>query len=190
MASTIPDSVYNFCRDPRSVSSLLATDPDLTPGEAAKKLYHPDNFTVSEGKPPTERIPASHEELRRAYECGKWGPTRPSELFLRIFHDSLGPLRHDPLMGVCSPSLLGSCGVLPLTVVAPLPDICRHMVSVVCDFRNSILAVKIICTSNTLGCDDCPVVAYKSRVVVQAHALIDNTKFLLNEMWKAEKKFG
>jgi hypothetical protein len=26
-----------------------------------------------------------------------------------------------------SPSLMGSCGVCPLSVIAPLPDICRHM---------------------------------------------------------------
>lgn len=26
-----------------------------------------------------------------------------------------------------SPPLLGSCGVVPLTIIAPLPDICQHM---------------------------------------------------------------
>lgn len=101
----------------------------MSPGEAAKKLYHPDDFSISEGHPPKERIPASAEELERAYQCGNFGPTRPSDTFLRIFHDSLIPLNHDPLMGVCSPSLIGSSGVIPLTIIGPLPDICRHMVS-------------------------------------------------------------
>ena len=30
-------------------------------------------------------------------------------------------------MGMTSPSLMGSSGVVPLTIIAPLPDICRHM---------------------------------------------------------------
>ncbi|GAB7352846.1 hypothetical protein MBLNU459_g3455t1 [Dothideomycetes sp. NU459] len=126
-SNRISDKLYNFCRNPESVSSLLAQNPSLTPGDAAKKLYHPDSVSVSEGTPPHERVPASAEELQRAYDCGNWGPTKPSELFLRIFHDSLLPLEHDPLMGCCSPSLVGSCGVIPLTIIAPLPDICRHM---------------------------------------------------------------
>lgn len=31
------------------------------------------------------------------------------------------------MSGVVSPQLLGSTGVLPLTIVAPLPDLCRHL---------------------------------------------------------------
>lgn len=124
----ITDKVYKMCTDKQSVSSLLAQDPTLTPGAAATKLYHPDTVSISEGAPPKDRSPATPEELERAYQCGNFGPTRPSELFLRIFHDSLMPLEHDPLMGVCSPSLIGSSGVMPLTIIGPLPDICRHMV--------------------------------------------------------------
>ena len=129
MASTkISDHVHKLCTTPESVSSLLAKNPKLSPGEAAKQLYHPEGIRISEPGLPKSRVPASAEELQRAYECGNWGPTKPSELFLRIFHDSLLPLNHDPLMGCCSPSLVGSCGAVPLTVLAPLEDICRHMV--------------------------------------------------------------
>ena len=127
MATTISDKLYNFCRAGESVSSVLARDPSVTPGEIAKKLYHPDNVSINEGKPPSHRTPATDNDLRRAYECGKFGATKPSELFLRVFHDSLLPLERDPLMGCCSPSLVGSIGVMPLTVIGPLPDICRHM---------------------------------------------------------------
>lgn len=96
--SRISDKVYDLCRNGQSVSSSIAADPSLTPGEAAKHLFHPDTFSISEGNPPVQRVPASEEDLQRAYDCGKWGPTRPSELFLRIFHDSLLPLEHDPLV--------------------------------------------------------------------------------------------
>ncbi|KAL2351937.1 hypothetical protein BJ546DRAFT_989692 [Cryomyces antarcticus] len=127
MVHQISDKVYNLCRSPESVSSVLAAHPTLSPGEAAKKLYGSEGVSVTESKPPRERAPATPEDLERAYQCGQFGPTRPSELFLRVFHDSLCPLEHDPLMGCCSPSLVGSCGVLPLTIIGPLPDICRHM---------------------------------------------------------------
>lgn len=31
------------------------------------------------------------------------------------------------MSGLISPSLMGSCGVVPLTIIGPLSDICRHM---------------------------------------------------------------
>lgn len=31
------------------------------------------------------------------------------------------------MAGVVSPPLMGSHGIAPLTIVAPLPDLCRHM---------------------------------------------------------------
>lgn len=31
------------------------------------------------------------------------------------------------MSGMTSPPLMGSCGVVPLTIIAPLLDICRHM---------------------------------------------------------------
>jgi hypothetical protein len=124
---SLSEQVEGLCRNPHSVSQALAEDPSLSPGEAAKKLYHPDNISISEGRVPSTRTPATEEELERALQCGKFA-SPPSELFLRVFHDSLMPLHHDPLMGCCSPSLLGSSGTCPLTIVSGLPDICRHMV--------------------------------------------------------------
>ena len=48
-------------------------------------------------------------------------------VILQIYHDSLCPLEKNPMVGVVSPPLMGSQGVLPLTIVAPLLDICHHM---------------------------------------------------------------
>jgi phosphatidylserine/phosphatidylglycerophosphate/cardiolipin synthase-like enzyme len=36
-------------------------------------------------------------------------------------------LEKKTLAGVVSPSLMGSHGVVPLTIIAPLPDLCRHI---------------------------------------------------------------
>jgi hypothetical protein len=48
-----------------------------------------------------------------------------------MYHDVLVTLEKNPLVGVCSPSLIGSTGVCPLTIMAPVPDICRHMSNVI-----------------------------------------------------------
>lgn len=45
----------------------------------------------------------------------------------QVYHDALCCLEKNPMSGVVSPQLLGSTGVLPLTIVAPLPDLCRHL---------------------------------------------------------------
>jgi hypothetical protein len=127
MPNTRSDRVFNWCTSDSSVSAELAKNPNLSPQEASKSLFGSEGISISEKKPPVERVPATAEDLERAYQCGKFGPTRPSELFLRIFHDALVTLESDPLMGVVSPSLMGSCGAIPLTVIGPLADICRHM---------------------------------------------------------------
>jgi phosphatidylserine/phosphatidylglycerophosphate/cardiolipin synthase-like enzyme len=120
--------VYAWCTSKDSVSNELAKDPSLSPGQAVEKLYGAgDGISLSEKKAPSDREPATQEDLERAFQCGNFGPTKPSELFLRIFHDALLPLEHDPMMGCVSPSLMGSYGAIPLTVIAPLPDIVRHM---------------------------------------------------------------
>jgi hypothetical protein len=82
----ISDQVYKFCTAEESVSSVLAQDPTLSPGEAWKKLYGHHTPGEKEGKKVTEepRALITPEELKRAKECGKWGPTEPSELFLRV----------------------------------------------------------------------------------------------------------
>ena len=44
-----------------------------------------------------------------------------------MYRDVLLTLDVDPMVGMTSPPLMGSSGVIPLTVIGPLPDICRHM---------------------------------------------------------------
>lgn len=58
--------------------------------------------------------------------------------WLQIYNDVLHALRGDPLGGVCSPSLLGSNGVCPLTIIATIPDICRHMSNLIARAEHEI----------------------------------------------------
>jgi hypothetical protein len=36
----------------------------------------------------------------------------------KIYHDALGPVEQDPAAAMVSPSLMGSCGVVPLTIIS------------------------------------------------------------------------
>ena len=128
-----------LCCGTETVSSLLAADSSgsLSPSEASTKLYGGHGLSVHECKPPRERHPASPEDLELALQCANFGPTRPSDLFLNIWHDSLHALDHDSLAGLVSPPLMGSSGVIPLTIIGPLPDICRHMVRIEANSRNN-----------------------------------------------------
>ncbi|KAF2803956.1 uncharacterized protein BDZ99DRAFT_511749 [Mytilinidion resinicola] len=133
MATHISEKVYNYCTDRASVSAAYARAPDTPPGKIAATLYGPGgatgdrNVSVLEPKASKDRAPATPEDLERAYQCGRFGDTRPSELFLRAYHDALLTLEHDPLMGCVSPSLMGSRGCLPLSIVGSIVDVCRHM---------------------------------------------------------------
>ncbi|KAF2714268.1 hypothetical protein K504DRAFT_473363 [Pleomassaria siparia CBS 279.74] len=127
MALKISDKTYKYCTAPRSVSSEVAKDPTKSPGHFQEKLYGGNHPAITGLPPINERKPASKEDLVRARECGNWGNAEPSELFLQCFHDALCSLEHDPIAGMVSPSLMGSSGVIPLSIIAPLPDIVRHM---------------------------------------------------------------
>ncbi|KIX05212.1 uncharacterized protein Z518_06084 [Rhinocladiella mackenziei CBS 650.93] len=126
----IPEKVYDLCQSGISVSSKLAENPNLSPHEACKRLFGVDiedevvtkNLDLSKAGP---------SDLEQARKCGKWGNATPSNLFLRIYHDVLCTLEKNPLVGVCAPSLMGSSGVCPLTIMATVPDICRHMSNVI-----------------------------------------------------------
>lgn len=75
------DDIVRLCTSADSVSSLLAVTPSLSAGEAWQKLYGDYKPAASTGKKQ-----ADDADLDRAAQCGKWGPTRPSDLFLCVRH--------------------------------------------------------------------------------------------------------
>ena len=140
MKPQVTSAVVKLCQAEETVSSELAKDPSLSPGEVATKIYGKREST---GKPSRdadhELNPASADDLKQALSCGRWGPNPPGELFLRVYHDVLCCLEADPLSGVVSPPLLGSYGSIPLSVIAPLVDIIRHMSNVIVRARKEVL---------------------------------------------------
>ncbi|KAK0726417.1 hypothetical protein B0T21DRAFT_293280 [Apiosordaria backusii] len=133
----ISDRLLNFCNSPRSVSSLISEDPTLSPEDAWEKLYGKnalkdvENGAVQATGCANGAIDAEQADLEKAAKCGKWGDTKPSELFLKIYHDALCTLDEDPSRGMVSPSLMGTCGIIPLSIISTIPDIARHIANVI-----------------------------------------------------------
>ncbi len=138
MKPKITPTIVELCQAEDTISSELAKNASLAPGEVSKKLYGGRKTT---GKSPhdDQLTPASVEDLKQAASCGRWGPTQPGELFLRAYHDVLTCLEVDPLAGMVSPPLMGSYGSIPLSVIAPLSDIVRHMSNIIVRAQKEVL---------------------------------------------------
>ncbi|KAG9238503.1 hypothetical protein BJ875DRAFT_40619 [Amylocarpus encephaloides] len=124
----VSEKVYQLCRTSESVSAVLARDPTIAPSDAWKALFaQHDKECAGASVTKAHHDAATPEDLKRAYNCGKWGPKEPSELFLRLYHDALCTIDKSVSGCMVSPSLMGSCGTVPLTVISVVPDIMRHM---------------------------------------------------------------
>ena len=106
-------------QNPPTVSSEFAANPSEAPTEICDRLF--------KGK--TTRFP------------GNWGPQEPSALFLQIYNDARACLDEDPLCGMVSPPLMGSHGTIPLTVIAPLADIVRHMSNLIVRAEREVILI-------------------------------------------------
>lgn len=85
----ISDRLYELCTSSESVSSVLAKDPTLTPKQAWDRLYgkYEGKHAAKKLLNGVSRSSTTEEVLAQTARCGKWGPTQPSELFLRVSHD-------------------------------------------------------------------------------------------------------
>ncbi|OQE47125.1 hypothetical protein PENCOP_c001G04325 [Penicillium coprophilum] len=123
--------VYNMCQA-QTVTSELARDPSQCPQKVFHELFESHHASRTYDGTEESNIDKASEwetlnELQKARACGNFGSVETSDLFLKVYHDALCCLEKNPMSGVVSPQLMGSTGVLPLTIVAPLPDLCRHL---------------------------------------------------------------
>ncbi|KAH6603530.1 hypothetical protein Trco_008305 [Trichoderma cornu-damae] len=134
----VSDHVLGLCRTANTVSSILAKNPTEAPGDIAKRLY--GHYGKDIRRSPDDGRPSPSPEISDlAIKCGRWGPTTPSPLFLKAFADALRCLDADPLSSVVSPPLMGSHGTIPLTVIAPLVDVIRHVSNAIRLVRNALV---------------------------------------------------
>ncbi|KAF8133725.1 hypothetical protein EV363DRAFT_1397144 [Boletus edulis] len=127
-------------------TATVETEEDISPGHLARTFYDEHSKKHSNlsgsgayletfkglfqhaGKKDVERVQAiepTQEDIDLAAQCGDFG-SRPSDLFLKIYVDVLATLESNPWAGVVSPPLLGSRGVVNLTIISLIPDIMQH----------------------------------------------------------------
>ncbi|CAF0982708.1 unnamed protein product [Adineta ricciae] len=111
-----------------TVTSLVSNGPPLvkSPQDAAEILFNPPKHHLR-SRVSYEILDreVTEDDLNIAAEYGRF-PYRPSQLFLKLFHNVLCTLRRNPLAGCVSPSLTGTSGVIPLTIISTIPDIMQH----------------------------------------------------------------
>jgi phosphatidylserine/phosphatidylglycerophosphate/cardiolipin synthase-like enzyme len=125
----------------QSVTSLLASGPSFvkSPQDAteilfSKPLHHLRpriNYEILEHE-------ITEEELNIAANFGRF-PYRPSDLFLKLFHNVLCTLKRDPLAGCVSPCLIGTSGIIPLTIISTIPDIMQHYYHCIVHAKKEVL---------------------------------------------------
>ncbi|KAI0050745.1 hypothetical protein FA95DRAFT_1535710 [Auriscalpium vulgare] len=118
------DHVLQLCASSETVTAALAKQPNQPVSKIVKELFGKGGAAVKEHTTATKDDHHA-DDLQKAERCGKF-PSKPSELFLKIYNDVLTTLDSDPLAGLVSPSLLASSGVIPLSIVSVIPDIMRH----------------------------------------------------------------
>jgi hypothetical protein len=151
--------IYTLCKQSKTVTSELAQQPSQCPGTVFKELYEKHHNGLSTSKNGSGIISAEDfhgkNKTQRAHACGNWGLSEPSELFLQVsdayalnslqssnirqvYHDALCSLEKNPIAGVVSPPVMGSTGVVPLTIIAPLPDLCRHLANCIVRAKHEV----------------------------------------------------
>ncbi|KAK6510511.1 hypothetical protein TWF506_009617 [Arthrobotrys conoides] len=143
----ISPKIQRLCASESSVTSLMNEDPDLTPSKAYDQVA-PHKMPVilsafaqkhSAKSNDDDYANVLEEDIEAARSCGNFEGTEPSKLFLKIFYHVLRTLENDPQAGVVSPNLLGSTGVIPLTIMSIIPDIMRHYANLIVKAESSII---------------------------------------------------
>ncbi|KAF3931599.1 hypothetical protein ABW19_dt0210126 [Dactylella cylindrospora] len=143
----IPDAVRDLCTSKVSVTSLINENSNWTPAEAYDKLIPQKTppaisaFLQKHSAKSNDEVYGDvlDEDLEDARRCGNFEGTEPSKLFLKIFYHVLRTLGRDHRAGVVSPSLMGTTGVVPLTIMSIIPDIMRHYANLIVHAQKSII---------------------------------------------------
>lgn len=85
--ANVPPRVYDLCHSNKNVTSELEEHPTESPGHIAHKLFQHDEAIKEDIAGPIKDVGDKDDALERAYECGIWGSSRPSDLFLKVGYD-------------------------------------------------------------------------------------------------------
>ncbi|CAF4643135.1 unnamed protein product [Rotaria socialis] len=135
---------YRLPRDnilQQTVTSVFASGyPSIkSPEEAVKFLFSKHHHHLwHKIKHKIVHHEVTQEEIDVAARFGRFFQ-RPSDLFLKLFYSVICTLKHDPLAGRVSPAVIGSTGVIPLTIISTIPDIMRHYYHIIVHAQKEIL---------------------------------------------------
>lgn len=131
--------IEELCTSGKSLSTEYAQNPNETPGKIAERLFGSHHLRTVATKAPGSRHAPTAEDLEWARRCGKFENSNPSDLFLTAYFDLLQCLGHDPMANCVGPSLCGSTGYAPMTIIAPLNDQLRHMSNLIVRAKKEVL---------------------------------------------------
>lgn len=79
-------ALVRLCQETETVSSRLAGEPDVAPGNAWKELYSRSERSLRSSRDIRDigKGYLKEGEVEKARESGKWGLNEPSDLFLRV----------------------------------------------------------------------------------------------------------
>ncbi|CAF0762736.1 unnamed protein product [Adineta steineri] len=140
-----------------TVTSLFASGYSFikSPEDAIKYLFSKNRYYLRRKFNRKKiRHEVTSEELDFAAEFGQFSQ-RPSDLFLKLFYNVICTLEHDSLAGRVSPALIGSTGVIPLTIISTIPDIMQHYYDVIVHAQKEVLFATMYWekseSANTIG---------------------------------------
>ncbi|KAF7968391.1 hypothetical protein HWV62_30667 [Athelia sp. TMB] len=141
MSPFIPDKVFELIQSKDTVTAAAAASPTESIEKVAEKLYKGHK---SDGKKLVVGTPElTQADLDRAAQCGRF-TSRPSDLFLQIYAETLRTLEHDPLANLVSPPLTAATGVIPLSIISVIPDIIRHYADCIVAAEKEIFLATIL----------------------------------------------
>ncbi|KIJ47284.1 hypothetical protein M422DRAFT_118388, partial [Sphaerobolus stellatus SS14] len=137
------EAIFKLTNSDQTLTKAVAENPDKRIHSLISHLFKDAHGAGSKaakkeiGKE-RRREDYTREDLDRAAQCGKF-PSKPSDLFLMIYCDVLDTLERDPWVGMVSPPLLGSSGVIPLSIVSVIPDIMRHYRNLIANAQTEVM---------------------------------------------------
>ncbi|KAL5511953.1 hypothetical protein ACEPAH_5172 [Sanghuangporus vaninii] len=129
--------VRELCGSAPSLAEELAKDPNRSVDQVVKSMRQEWRARRKEGGRTKPVFSGEKDRLDRAAECGKF-PYRPSELFLKVYADVLDCISRKPFSNLASPSVIGSSGVVPLSIVSVIPDIMRHYAELIANAQHEV----------------------------------------------------
>lgn len=81
-STMISQKIFDLCHSSNTISSKIAENPHLAPSHAAHTLYRRHGGTAHHTGSANGAAKDGYD-LERAYNCGQWGSTTPSNLFLK-----------------------------------------------------------------------------------------------------------